>query len=449
MTKRIAAIVLAFVLLIGATFGTQVNAFAADSIVVDFGDIAGKAGDVDVDTYITSSDLIVLKQILIGAAKAQSEKTADANEDNSIDVRDLVNLKKTMADKEAAYFADGITVINGSADDLTTYIYKINSSGLTVRESEIVLGDTGNEMVLTQLSDLHLIGMTDEDRKDSQLVASYANRNADFTRSLANAKRAMEFASFYGKTVITGDATDFLSKGSFNLLKAVIGNKDANVAVGNHEYKKVWYGDFTDTVSESSRYNTVQQNWPYNNIFYHSEILDNKVMIVVMHNGAIAPSNQNYYAGEFTATDALGNEMTGTMDKFFAADMATAKANGYAMLIFQHCAISTGKAEDETVTSIVGNQTEDFYKRLVGGPDVTGSKAFTNHPAGLEIYKLITENANIVKGIYTGHVHSHCYTEVLAKSTPDAADYDTVIPQYSISLNNDDNGNAMKITIKY
>ncbi len=449
MTKRIAAIVLAFVLLIGAAFGTQVNAFAADSIVVDFGDMAGKAGDVDVDTYITSSDLIVLKQILIGVADAQSEKTADANEDKSVDVRDLVNLKKIMADKEAAYFADGITVLNGSADDLTTYIYKINSSGLTVRESEIVLGDTGREMVLTQLSDFHLIGMTDEDRADEQLATSYANRKTAFPNSLANAKKAMEYASFYGKTVITGDATDYLSKGSFNLLKAVIGNKDANVAIGNHEFRKVWYGSYMDTIQESIRYNTVQENWPYNNIHYHSEILDNKVMIVVMNNGAIMHSYQNYYAGEFTATDALGNEMTGTMDKFLAADMATAKEKGYAMLIFQHCAISTGKVEDEAVTSIVGGGTSDFYKRYAGGPDVPEPNGFTNHAAGNAIYKLITENANIVKGIYTGHVHAHYYTEVLAKSTPDAADYDTVIPQYSLSCNDYDNGNAMKITVKY
>ena len=68
-----------------------------DNIIFEFGDIAGKAGDVNVDTVINTADLVNLKHALLGRVRLQSKVTADANKDGSVDVRDLVNLKKTLA----------------------------------------------------------------------------------------------------------------------------------------------------------------------------------------------------------------------------------------------------------------------------------------------------------------------------------------------------------------
>ncbi len=69
-----------------------------DNIIFEFGDIAGKAGDVNVDTEINTADLVNLKHALLGRIRLQSKVTADANVDGSVDVRDLVRLKKTLAE---------------------------------------------------------------------------------------------------------------------------------------------------------------------------------------------------------------------------------------------------------------------------------------------------------------------------------------------------------------
>ncbi len=77
---------------------TQFTVSAEDAITIDFGDIAGIAGDVDVDTYINTTDLATLKKIMLDVNIPQSEKTADVNEDGKIDVCDLVKLKKLLAE---------------------------------------------------------------------------------------------------------------------------------------------------------------------------------------------------------------------------------------------------------------------------------------------------------------------------------------------------------------
>lgn len=75
---------------------TQMAVSAEDSVVMDFGDVAGIPGDVDVDTNITSLDMVTLRKILLGLTGPQSFLTSDVNEDNKIDLRDLVKFKKIV-----------------------------------------------------------------------------------------------------------------------------------------------------------------------------------------------------------------------------------------------------------------------------------------------------------------------------------------------------------------
>ena len=67
--KKIISLLL--VLILCFTITTSVH---ADSIVFDFGDVAGEVGDVDVDTYTTASDLVVLRKILLEISIPQSRK---------------------------------------------------------------------------------------------------------------------------------------------------------------------------------------------------------------------------------------------------------------------------------------------------------------------------------------------------------------------------------------
>lgn len=373
-----------------------------------------------------------------------NEKITDINEDESVDIRDLVRLKKIMADNKALYYAAGITTVCGSEADKTTWMYKVNSSGLYVREAEINAGEGDHVLEIAQLSDFHVQGMTDEDSADSVLAKTYqARHTATFQNTERNALNAMEFGALYDKIFVTGDATDFLSQGSLQTLQNVLGESGAKVALGNHEYRKVWFKgtvdgvnyDYADTEALADRYAALKNYWP-NNLHYYSEVIDDKVMCIVMNNGS-GSTYEQYYKEEFTY-----NGQTGTMDTFLAADIAEAKEQGYIILIFQHCPISTGKAEDRVTAPITyvyaDTQTVHNFYTLTGNrsADTAVDKA---------VYNLITQNADVIKGVFTGHMHSSFYTEI--KATANGAD--AVIPQYTLTGNFKGEGSALKITVTY
>lgn len=92
MIRRILALCIAMIIVLSIPF----TALASDSIVIDFGDVAGEAGDINVDTYITAADLVLLKKILLGKTEPQSMKTANVNQMGGVDIKDLVRLKKIM-----------------------------------------------------------------------------------------------------------------------------------------------------------------------------------------------------------------------------------------------------------------------------------------------------------------------------------------------------------------
>ncbi len=339
------------------------------------------------------------------------------------------------------YLSKGISTIAGSEKNKKSWIYKINSTGIYVRDVDIDLGGK-NEYTIAHLSDMHLVAMNDDDFLDPQLAKSYLSRKNAFPDAERNARIAMKYASFFDKTILTGDVLDYLSVGGLDLLKDIVGKTKALVTMGNHDYRKVWYDTYTDTVDVEQRYALCQKNWPYNHIHYQSEIIKDKFMIITMDNGAdYSNTYENYYNKEFTAKDAKGNAKTATMDKFFADDIKIAKDNGLAVLIFQHCPIWP-------------NSRENFYDLINGkngnfGNWYIGSSNLKQSDIDKKMYKQITENAKIIKGIFCGHTHDNYYTEIKAKATPASTSYDSVIPQYILGLNARLYGNAIKITVKY
>ena len=84
------------------------------------------------------------------------------------------------------------------------------------------------------------------------------------------------------------------------------------------------------------------------------------------------------------------------------------------------------------------NATGGFYN----GNGVV--KASTNEDTG-QVYRLITSYGDVIKGIFTGHMHSDYYTEVQAT---DAGGIETYIPQYVLTGNFYDKGHVLKITVQ-
>ena len=112
--KKIVSLLLIVIMLFGAVIAVR----AEDSGEIDFGELAGAVGDVNVDTVINSTDLAQLKKILLGTAQVQILKTADVNKDGVINLKDLVRMKKMLADLMTNLYKE---YINYRAPLINTY----------------------------------------------------------------------------------------------------------------------------------------------------------------------------------------------------------------------------------------------------------------------------------------------------------------------------------------
>ena len=118
------------------------------------------------------------------------------------------------------------------------------------------------------------------------------------------------------------------------------------------------------------------------------------------------------------------------------ADIAKAKQNGYVVLLFFHIPIRTSDA-DKSVTAIRGmDGTTDRFN---------STDLRLSDPTTREMYDLITNNADVIKGIFTGHMHNDHYTEVKAKTSDGK---DAVIPQIVLAGAFYETGTVHKITVK-
>ena len=79
--------------------------------------------------------------------------------------------------------------------------------------------------------------------------------------------------------------------------------------------------------------------------------------------------------------------------------------------------------------------TLDFYTKGIG---------YNAGGATGQVYDLITNNADVIRGVFTGDMHSDFYTEIVAKT---ADGMQTTIPQYVLTGAFYDDGAVMHITV--
>ena len=158
-------------------------------------------------------------------------------------------------------------------------------------------------------------------------------------------------------------------------------------------------------------------------MFYVSRVLGNKAMVIGLDN-----SIQKYTKYQI---EKLKN------------DISLAREKGYVALIFQHEPISTGREEDTAVEAykVYDSSVRDFYNLIgvIGNDDTK------------ELYKIITENADVIRGVYCGHMHSAFYTEIKGSYLDERGErVEKNIPQYLLEGNPYDNqcGHVMRITVK-
>ena len=334
-------------------------------------------------------------------------------------------------ERKVTVLCKDITQICGSSDDINTWIYKDNKTGVYVREAyieSVTPADKRTEII--QITDVHLNYTDVDDEDDEEVMHTKQCRtwNADgiSVKALIN---AMEYAKGYDRTVITGDTLDYLTKGSMKLMQKYIWDVDPEciVTLGGHDLTKQMQTGLPNKLSLTQRQAIVQKFWKHD-IFYSSEILNDNVMLIQMDNSCGC-----YWENQISK---------------LKKDLKTAREKGYTILIFQHEAISTGRKEDEEYKAFYVwadcGDTENFYSNCVGHKP-------NSDEASIAVYKLITENADIVRGLFCGHYHTSFYMEVEGSYVDaDGIRKRKTIPQYVLECNvyAGYTGHVLKITVK-
>ena len=326
--------------------------------------------------------------------------------------------------------------INGTNGEVAM-IYNQLDNGLTVRNVTIdaVNGNASDEATtVVQISDPHFNYCNSEDIAEGNpsTMSTWENRhlnklwhtNSDqWMTPIYNFANSLEYAKAYGdQTVITGDVVDYISNGTLALMKRYINApySDALVTLGNHDPIRVMGlpTDVPDVTSLDSRYNLLKANWN-NDVYYTSKMVSEEVMVIQLDN-----SQNKFWASQIP---------------LLTDDLTRARKNDYTVLLFMHVPMATGDSTDTKVDALIGmdNNSNNFYN---GGV----IKASTNSDTK-SVCDLITTHADVIKGIFTGHMHSDYYTEVQAT---DANGDNTYIPQYVLTGNFYGKGHVLKITVQ-
>lgn len=338
---------------------------------------------------------------------ASTESTSDTQDDGyqSADRTDVINSFKFKN-----RWKTGISV---SADDGET---------INLREIEIDIDGDGTPIEIYQISDVHFNAVnSDEDSVIQSSYREWGNFNAG-NSSLEAFKRCVRYAAKADRIMVTGDLANFYSKANFDLVEKYIFNAKTNItseleakiiaSCGNHD------ATFPNARSDTARF---ERNYDAlaglytkygQNISYYSDVIDNRVMVVQI-------DNASHY-------DVSSERFTEAQRAALASDIATAKRDGYVMLIFCHVPLPTNNSQD----GFYCNYDEASYKSA---------------GASKSVYELIANNADVIKGVFAGHNHGDAYGEIVAKTS---AGKPAFVPQYVLNTLVGSTGEMTKIVLK-
>ncbi len=323
--------------------------------------------------------------------------------------------------------------VNGSPDDEKTWIYEIVETGLQVREFTVDSGKGGEPVEIVQISDMHFNAINDKDRQENNptIMGNGSDKGMyEYRVNLKdgairpNAEICLNYAKNYDQTVVTGDSIDYLTWGAIEMVNDVIWGAipDALVGLGNHDMVRGWTEAFaagvpTDTSFLESRYQILQDNWKHD-IYYTSKVVGDKAMVIQLDNGS----------GTFW--DSQVSKLK--------ADIATAREKGYVVLLFTHIALSNNNPSQPgapVIDSGNGKKGVSAYKPS-GLNETAATKA---------IYDVVFNNADVIRGVFSGHNHKNVYYDIAAKTPSGEA---KTIPQVILTSIQYEKGTVMKITVK-
>lgn len=313
--------------------------------------------------------------------------------------------------KREEFFSQEKEFIEADKKDNNKFkFYKLKKTGQVIGEVNLNLGLGGERIEIAQITDVHLNYCLPDEEEDEEIIYTKKCRTwLSGGESVGAITKAMDVALYFDQTVITGDILDYLSKGAAKLTKEHIFDRDkeAICTLGGHDITKQMETGIPNKLPLEERFKIAQSFWIHD-IFYHSKVVGGKILVIGL-NTAVG----SYYPSQIES---------------LKRDINRAKEENKYILIFQHEPISTGNPQDISVEPVLmassnpaNCKPRNFYSGCIGKPD-------SNNEDNNEMYSLITQNADVIKGVFCGHYHSAFYTEIKAISQSDGKE--TVIPQY-------------------
>ena len=307
----------------------------------------------------------------------------------------------------------------------TMWTYTHEPGGVLVRDITIKTDKGGDPIEIFQMTDIHVNYLNDQDRAGDQDVVNIANSywrpNGE---SLPYIRRGLNLAKDADQVVVTGDLISYIGYGGLDFLDQYLFVDEFEgrimASLGNHEV----YAGRQGTSAEVKQYiERIEEIWP-NDPCYSSKVLGEKVMLIQMDNSS--------------SVDLPGGDTCFYQEQIepLRADLALAREKGYTVLLFYHIPIATGNPKDYRSISPYNGDQKNFYSSGVGRYSSGASK---------EVYTLITENADIIKGAFCGHVHNDFYTNIKGTGQNGTGH---LIPQYIMVASCMDTGHFFRITVE-
>lgn len=325
------------------------------------------------------------------------------------------------------------TIVNGEKEG---HLYYEASHGTLVHDVVIDAG-IGDEVLIGHISDIHYNLCNKQDFLEADPVTMSTLWHRLWLaggKSVQLGRCCFDLLDDVDQMVFNGDTMDYLSHGCMELMQMEVWDRfpDAIATVGGHELSRRMQGKVADPMTYAERFAIIKNFWKHD-AYYVSRLLKNKVLVVGLCNDLWT---LNEYQREC-----------------LKRDIATARENGYIMLLFMHEPICTRNPAHTCINTdspevLLLGDASGFPKDLCSGntrgnPIVGCDRCdeVTN-----DVYREIVNNADIIRGVFAGHYHSEMYVEILAKNgdgTP------AIIPQYVKTASAyGESGGMMRILVK-
>ncbi len=348
-----------------------------------------------------------------------------------------------------------IPIREGEGDG-TERAYTVNSNGVAVLEIAVASQKPATPPVeIIAWGDNHFKTANAEDAKNVNIMFAMKRRGSanPIAKAVQSVQTELEFASLFDQAMVLGDNVDFFTYGGLELWKRLVTDADPGLlaAVGFHDYVTYTINGRPEAEFDRKAAREFINRFYANDTVYASKVLGDKVMLIQLDNSR----NGRYYWED-------------KIHERLAADLAAARKNGWILLLFQHEPLylntyprnAEGKydieADKELCTRkgmvLLGANTEKVmnYAPSAGFFDGSENRAFSQVKGTQAVYRLITENGDLIRGIYHGHVHANYATRIRATAPgPEGKPVPAEIPQYSVMGSVFlDNGFVLRLKVK-